>query len=62
MLEHEKLHVAQRIAEGVTSIHPAGLVMGLVTGTEGTKLRVATGDYNKKIAARIGELKSACGI
>jgi hypothetical protein len=62
MLEHEKAHVAQRIAEGVTSIYPAGLVIGLVTGTEGTKLKVATGEYNKKIDARIAEIKSTCGI
>ena len=47
MLEHEKAHVAERIAEGVTAIHPAGLVIGLVTRTEGTKVKVAIGDIRR---------------
>jgi hypothetical protein len=62
LLQHEKAHVVQRIAEGATSIYPAGLVVGLVTGTEKTKLEVAIGDYNKQIDQRIAEIKSACGI
>jgi hypothetical protein len=36
--------------------------MGVVMGTEGTKLQVATGEYNDKIDARIAEIKSKCGI
>jgi len=54
--------VVQRIAEGATSIYPAGLVLGLVTGTEGTKLKVATGDYNKQIDARIAQIKATCNV
>jgi len=49
MLQHEKAHVAQQIADGVTAIVPASLVIGIVTGTETEKIRVATGDYNKAI-------------
>lgn len=62
VLEQEKVHVAQRIGEGVTAIVPIGLVVGLVTGTEGTKFKVATGEYNKMIDQRIAEIKAHCGI
>ncbi len=62
LLQSEKSHVVQQIAEGATAIYPASLVVGLVTGTEGTKLDVAIGDYNKKIDARIAEIKQTCGL
>ena len=62
MLQHEKAHVAQQIVEGVTAIVPASLVMGLVTGTEEVKLKVATGDYNKMIDERIAEIKRECKL
>jgi hypothetical protein len=62
MLQHEKAHVAQRIIEGATAITPAGIVIGAVTGTEGVKLKVAAGDYNKKIDRRIAEIKDQCGV
>ena len=44
MLKSEKAHVAQQIVEGVTALFPAGAVLGIITGTEGTKLRVAVGE------------------
>jgi hypothetical protein len=62
VLKGEKAHVAEQIALGVTAIYPAGLVIGLLTGTEGTKLRVATGEYNKKIDAKIAEIQTTCGL
>ena len=61
-LEHEKTHTAQQIAEGVTALVPASIVVGLVTGTEGEKLKVGTGEYNKMIDKRIAEIKKTCGI
>jgi hypothetical protein len=61
-LQQEKANVVERMAEGATSIYPAGLVLGVLTGTETTKLQVAIGDYNKKIDARIAEIKQTCGI
>jgi len=61
-LGHEKAHVTQRIAEGLTSIVPASLVVGVVTGTEKEKVEVATGEYNKMIDNRIAEIKETCGI
>lgn len=62
VLKSEKAHVAQQIAEGVSAIIPISLVVGLVTGTEGTKFEVATGDYNKMIDKRMAEIKAQCGI
>jgi hypothetical protein len=62
VLMGEKAHVQDQIAQGVTAIVPIGLVVGVVTGTEGTKMQVATGEYNKMIDQRIQEIKEHCGI
>lgn len=53
MLKSEKSNVAEQMAEGVTAIAPAGLVAGVVTGTEKEKYRVAVGDYNDRIDKKI---------
>jgi hypothetical protein len=62
VLNSEKAHVGKQVASGVTAIAPAGLVLGVVTGTEGDKLEVASGDYNDQIDKKIAEIKSACGL
>ena len=62
VLKSEKANVAEQIAIGVTPIVPAGLGVGLITFTEGTKVKVAIGEYNKAIDARIAEIKGKCGI
>ena len=41
---------------------PIGLVAGVVSGTEGDKLKVATGEYNKQIEAKIAEIKRICKL
>ncbi len=61
-LEHEKKSTVERIAKGVTSIMPIGLVLHTVTGTEGESIEMATGEYNKRIDMRIAEIKDTCGI
>ena len=61
-LQHEKAHVMQQITAGVSAIVPIGLVAGVATGTEGTKVQVATGEYNKQIDAKIAEIKAVCKI
>lgn len=61
-LQSEKTHVGQQIAAGVTAITPIGLVAGAVQGTEGTKTRVASGEYNKMIDKKIAEIKTTCGL
>ena len=62
VLQSEKAHVASEIANGVTAIIPASLVIGLVTLTEGEKVRIATGEYNKAIDKRMAEIKEKCGV
>lgn len=61
-LQSEKAHTADQIAAGVQAIVPAALVIGLVTQTEGTNVRVATGKYNEMIDERIAEIKRKCGV
>ena len=62
VLEGEKAHVGERIADGVTAIVPAGAALGILTWTEGTKIKVATGEYNKMIDKRIAQIKEECGM
>jgi len=61
-LEKEKDGVAERVAIGVTSVTPAGAVLGIITLTEDDKLEVAVGAYNKKLEDKIAEIKRECGI
>ena len=60
VLESEKETTVQRVGAGVATVIPIGLVVGLVTATEGTKYRIATGQYNKMIDAKIAEIKTTC--
>jgi len=34
----------------------------VLTGTEGTKVKVALGEYNEAIDKRIAQIKATCGI
>ena len=62
VLEGEKTHVGEQIADGVTAIVPAGAALGILTWTEPTKIRVATGEYNEMIDKRIAQIKEECGL
>ncbi len=62
ILEKEKVGVAEQIGIGVTAVVPAGAVLGILTMTEDDKLEVAVGAYDKKLDAKIAEIKAACGI
>ena len=57
VLMDEKVNVAEQVAAGVTSIAPPALVMGILTGTEESKLKIAVGDYNSMMDARIAKIK-----
>lgn len=61
-LESEKAHVGREIGAGVQAIIPISAVIGIVTGTEGTDFKVATGEYNKMIDGRISQIKAACKL
>ena len=62
VLQSEKAHTAQQIAQVVAAITPAGFVLGALTGTEGTKVQVASGEYNTMIDNRIAAIKATCGV
>jgi hypothetical protein len=62
VLQAEKANVVQRMAEGASAIAPAGIVLGILTGTETTKLQVATGEHNQMIDQRIMQIEQTCGI
>ena len=62
VLESEKAHVAQRVIAGATAVTPAGAALGILTGTEATKLKIAVGVYNEMLDDRIAEIESTCGI
>ena len=60
VLENEKAHVTEQIAMGISAIVPIGLVVGILTRTEGQKIKIATGEYNNKIDQKIAEIKREC--
>ena len=62
LLEKEKASVAKQALAGVSSVLPIGLITGVVSGTAGDKAKVATGEYNKQLAAKIAEIKQTCGV
>jgi len=62
VLASEKAHVAEQVGAGISAVMPAGMLVGQVTGTEATKMRVATGEYNAMIDAKIAEIERTCGL
>lgn len=62
VLKSEKDSTVKRIAEGISSIVPAGIVVGVVSRTEGDKLEVAAGEYNKLIDKKMAAIKKKCGL
>ncbi len=61
-LQDEKVSAAERASAGARSIIPISLVGGVLTGTAGTKARVASGKYNEMIDARIEKIERTCGV
>ena len=56
-LESEKADTIDQIAAGVTSVSPIGIVVNAAQGTTETKAKVAIGEYNKMLDAKIAEIK-----
>ena len=61
-LKHEKMSTTERMEKGVEAVFPISLVVHAAKGTEGKTMKMATGDYNDKIDARIAEIQKACGL
>jgi hypothetical protein len=54
--------IVMQTAAGLQAIIPTSIVVGLVTGTSGTRAQVENGEYKQMIDARLAEIKSVCGI
>ncbi len=61
-LTSEKARTSQEIEDGASSIIPIGAVAHLFGGSEKTSLEIGTGEYNKKLDAKIAEIKQQCNI
>jgi hypothetical protein len=61
-LTSEKARTSQEIEDGATSIIPVGAVAHLFGGSEKEGLEIGTGEYNKKLDAKIAEIKQQCNI
>ena len=61
-LTGEKARTSQEIEDGAGSIIPIGAVAHMFGGSEKQSLEIATGEYNKKLDAKIAEIKTQCNI
>jgi hypothetical protein len=61
-LNSEKARTAQEIEDGASSIIPIGAVAHLLGGSEGESFKIGTGEYNRKLDAKIAAIKKQCNI
>lgn len=61
-LTSEKARTSQEVEDGASSIIPIGAVAHLFGGSESQSFEIGTGEYNKKLDAKIAEIKKQCGI
>jgi hypothetical protein len=61
-LTSEKARTSQEIEAGAGSIIPIGAVAHMFGGSEKESFSVGTGEYNKKLDAKIAEIKQQCNI
>ncbi len=61
-LDADRASGGQRVIHGATAIIPISALIAILAGTEGDKIRVASGAYNQSIDEKIGEIRQACGL
>ena len=61
-LQNQKVDKATEAAEGMKFALPTTIIVGSITGTAGAQYEVGTGEYNRKIDERIGDIKETCKI
>ncbi len=61
-LTSEKARTSQEIEDGAGSIIPVGAVAHMFGGSEKESLSIGTGEYNKKLDAKIAEIKQQCNM
>jgi hypothetical protein len=62
ILNSEKARTSQEIEDGASSIIPIGAVAHLFGGSEKESFEIGTGEYNRKLDAKIAEIKKQCDI
>lgn len=62
VLQSEKASAADQMARGVTALVPASAVVGIVSGQEGAKFEIASGEYNTMIDKRIAAIRTTCKL
>jgi hypothetical protein len=62
ILEGEKASAGKQALSGVRSVMPAAVVIGILSGDYKNRVKVAVGQYNKDIDAKIQEIKDTCGM
>ena len=61
-LTSEKARTSKEIEAGASSIIPVGAVAHMFGGSEKETFKIGTGQYNKKLDAKIAEIKQQCDI
>ena len=61
-LNKEKATVLREMGAGVQTFVPVGAIIGLFRGKYDQTSRIAGGQYNKDIDAKIAEIKKTCGV
>jgi len=61
-LQAAKVDKATEAVEGLKFALPTTIIVGAITGTAGAQQDVGTGEYNRKIDERIGNIKSTCNL
>jgi hypothetical protein len=61
-LTDEKARTSQEIEAGASSIVPIGAVAHMFGGSEKQSLEIGTGEYNRKLDAKIAEIKQQCNV
>ena len=61
-LTSEKARTSQEIEDGASSIIPVGAVAHMFGGSEKESFEIGTGEYNKKLDAKIADIQSQCNM
>ena len=61
-LTSEKARTSQEVEAGAGSIIPVGAVAHMFGGSEKESFSIGTGQYNKKLDAKIADIKQQCNL
>lgn len=61
-LNAEKEYAKNHALENASALVPAGMLLGILTGTESKKLQMLSPEYTKHIDIRIAEIEKKCRV